>query len=241
MYVGEYSTIRTLEIQFTWKSSLTGWVYLDFLAFYPVSYLPTVSIDVRGGAMNIYPPSGLPGFLSVLEPVQTTAYNWASSTTVTVPAGRLYYVLTASLTGSGDTLRIGTSTLNSTYTGVSNNQVYQVVGSGESIVFTRSAGNCRIVLVEFNLPGFFRWYTDQAITTTSPFPSSDLHVGWIWDWAMTDGASAFRPTSINVNIVTPTDCKRNVFKPWIHWGGFRYVPNTGTIYVSGLFAEKEVI
>jgi hypothetical protein len=241
LYVGESSAIRTVEIQFTWKSIRSNWVYLDFLAFYPVNYLPSIDIAMSGGSVGIYPPTGLPGFLSVLEPIKTVANNWASSTTVTVPAGQVYYVLTASLTGSGDTLRIGTSTLNSTYTGASENQVYQVVGSGESIVFTRSAGNCRIIWVEFNLPEFFRWYVDQAITSTSPFPPSDRHVGWIWDWAMTGGASAFRPTTINVNMTTPTDCKRNVFKPWIHWGGFRYLANTGTIYVSGLFAEKEVI
>ena len=241
LYVGESTAIRTIEIQFTWKSSYMNWVYLDFLAFYAVNYLPSVNISVEGGSIDVYPPTGLPGFLSVLTPVQTVAYNWTASTTVTVPAGKLYYVLTASLTGSGDTLRLGTATLNSTYTGASDNQIYQVVGSGETIAFTQNAGNCRIVLVEFNLPEFFRWYADQVVTSSDPFPPSDRHIGWIWDWAMTGGANAFRPTSINVNMTTPTDCKRNVFKPWVHWGGFRFVPNTGTIYVAGLFAEKEVI
>jgi len=230
-----------VEIQFTWKSARTNWVYLDFLAFYAVNYLPSIDVHVQGGSIGVYPPTGLPGFLSVLTPVGTVANNWTTSTTVTVPAGKLYYVLTASLTGAGDTLRIGTATLNSGWTGASDNEIYQVVGNGETIVFTRSAGNCRIVWVEFNLPEFFRWYTDWAMTSANPFPPSDRHVGWIWDWAMSGGATAFRPTSINVNIATPTNCKRNVFNPWIHWGGFRFVPNTGTIYVAGLFAEKEVI
>jgi hypothetical protein len=238
MYVGEYSTIRTLEIQFTWKSSLTGWVYLDFLAFYPVNYLPTVSIDVRGGAMNVYPPSGLPGFLSVLTPIKSVATALQSSTTVTVPAGQLYYVLTAELTDNRDTLRLGGANLYRQF-GYGMLQIYQVVGSGESITFNRIGGTCRIMWVEFELPEFFRWYTDQLVTTTTPFPPSERHVGWIWDWSLT--GRSYKNFNTGGYIVAPDECKLNVFKPWIHWGGFQYVTISGNAYMSGLFAEKEVI
>jgi len=238
--IGEWTDITKIEIDLIWNSGYYGSVYLDYLNLSGYTPQPVVSASSPILEIPIFPADTLPVNLGLGRITGQGSYYSGSTTTWNVPAGKVWRVRSLITTQSTNTVTMGSTNLNHSFTGAATlTNIDVIIGPGEYVKFVpgTNGGNCRWVYDEYTLPSNALWFVDTIITNLISFPASDKRnsYGWIIRYSLP--VNLYRASHSAHSTAPPGDDWRTSkwTNMWTFYGqDYFWLSASGTGYLTGL-------